>query len=257
MNTDLKSRIGTLAFNECNKFVQLSLLDTISKFLESFKNGDRKTGDISREDIESFLMGDFEPSLSKPKTNSTPAKYTWLGYRREYKNSHPDAKPDEIGEAWALVRDNLDDKERDRLIKVGRSKAEKTKRPGTKSAWIGFRQEFAAMNAALEDDDKNKLSGRDINKAASVAWNKGDGITDEKIAFYQKLAAENKIANEKKEAKKSKAKKPKDNKKVKKSKEDEPSTEDSSSSEEEEQESKNSSDSDSEDEKITKKTKKN
>lgn len=219
MTDSLKTRIGTLAFKEVQKFLNNSQFNLITSFLEAVK--DTNTSKITDDQIFDFLK-EADPKVSKPKASN--GKLAWLGYSAELKAKWKAAgkkfTSKQVGAEWRKHRDTIlkDEKEVARLATVATSSAKTKKAPRQKSgnAWIGFLSEFRAKNNAKKDKDPTKLAPKDAISAAAKVWNKGEGRSAEEIARYQKLADANKAAKELEKIKKEEAKAEREAKKAKK-----------------------------------------
>jgi hypothetical protein len=195
----LQTKIGTLAFSECEKFIRLSLASTLSAFLASEKDG--KISDIKPDAVQKFL-DNFSPQPTKATPKRTKTKSAWQGFAKQYKIDNPGSKAKEIGNAWNKGTD-VSKEDWDRYVEIGNAPpVEKARELTTGNAWIGFLSNFKSLNANKDTDDESKLDGK-LASAAADEWKKvKKSLTASQLAKYQKIA--DKIKNEKKKAEKKK-----------------------------------------------------
>jgi len=177
----LKLKIGTLAFSECENFINLSLSNAINSFIEHCKV------DVSPDLIAEFLEN-YEPKASPKVAKRSDSKLAWQGFAKDYRANNSDAKAKEIGDAWKSLKTDVSDEDWTRFISLGETKTEKKPRKSSGNAWHGFRLYFASKNP--------EIAKKDVTSEASKAWNKGDGVSDKKKAKYIKLAEDHKKVKE-------------------------------------------------------------
>ena len=186
----LKLKIGTLAFSECETFINLSLANAITSFLEHCKDN------VSSDRISEFLES-YEPIPSPKAAKRSDSKLAWQGFARDYRANHSDAKAKEIGDAWKSMKSEISEEDWARFIALGEIKAEKQpkERKSSGNAWQGFRIYFAGKNPGI--------AKRDVTSEASKAWKEiKDTLSEKKREKYIKLAEEHKLAKQEEKAKK-------------------------------------------------------
>ena len=200
MNT-IQTKIGTLAFAECEKFIRQSLASSITAFLSSQKDG-MSISDISGEAVTKFVE-DFSPQPVKATAKRSDSKSAWQGFSKQYRLDHPGCKAKAVGTAWNKGKD-VSKEDWARFVEIGNApKAEKVRAVSTGNAWTGFRSEFSRRNADKEMDDDTKLEKGQLTTAASTEWKRiKKSLTAKEIKNYQKIA--NKIKSDKAKAEKKK-----------------------------------------------------
>jgi len=200
MNT-IQTKIGTLAFAECEKFIRQSLASSITAFLSSQKDG-MSISDISGEAVTKFVE-DFSPQPVKATAKRSDSKSAWQGFSKQYRLDHPGCKAKAVGAAWNKGKD-VSKEDWARFVEIGNApKAEKVRAVSTGNAWTGFRSEFSRRNADKEMDDDTKLEKGQLTTAASSEWKRiKKSLTAKEIKNYQKIA--NKIKSDKAKAEKKK-----------------------------------------------------
>jgi hypothetical protein len=196
----LQTKIGTLAFSECEKFIRLSLASTLSAFLTSL-NQKTKVSDIKSETVQKFI-DDFSPQPTKATPKRTDTNSAWQGFAKQFRIDFPGSKTKEIGKAWNKGTD-VSKEDWDRYVKIGNAPpVEKVREMSTGNAWSGFLSNFKSLNANKDPDDESKLDGN-LAGAAAGEWKKvKKSLTATQLAKYQKIA--DKIKAEKKKAEKKK-----------------------------------------------------
>ena len=197
----IQTKIGTLAFAECEKFIRQSLASSINAFIASQKDG-MSISDISTEAVTKFVE-DFSPQPVKPTAKRSDSKSAWQGFSKQYRLDHPGCKAKAVGAAWNKGKD-VSKEDWARFVEIGNApKAEKVRAVSTGNAWNGFRSEFSRRNADKEMDDDTKLEKGQLTTAASSEWKRiKKSLTAKEIKNYQKIA--DKIKSDKAKAEKKK-----------------------------------------------------